>query len=104
MHGAVVTYDIKEFYVNIPTIETLQITQSLLETNNDKITSQQILHLLKTTLHQNYFMFEDNIYQPPTGIAMGSPLSNDIAEIFLQHHEQKLLKHLLEHTQTPTRT
>jgi len=92
-----VTYDIKDLYVNIPTKETLEITQSLLEAKNDNKSSQQILQLLNTILNQNYFMFDNKIFQPSLGIAMGSPLSNDIAEIFLHHHEQKILKHLLEH-------
>ena len=92
-----VTFDIKDLYVNIPTTETLQINKILLETQNNKIISQQILQLLSTTLHQNYFTFDNKIYQPSSGTAMGSPLPNDITEIFLQHHEQRLLKHLLEH-------
>ena len=92
-----VTFDIKDLYVNIPTIETLQIPKIMLETQNKKIISQQILQLLSITLHQNYFTFDNKIYQPSSGTAMGSPLPNDITEIFLQHHEQRLLKHLFEH-------
>ena len=68
----------------------------MLDSQNNKIISQQILRLLNTNLHQNYFTFANKIYQLTTGIAMVSPLSNDITEIFLQHHEQRLLKHLME--------
>ena len=70
---------------------------ALLNAKNDIKLSQQILQLLHTTLNQNSFIFNNKIYQPPSGLAMGSPLSNDIAEIFLQHYEQKLIKHLMEH-------
>jgi hypothetical protein len=38
---------------------------------------------MKTVLYQNYFIFSCNIYQPTKGIAMGSPVSGIIAEIFL---------------------
>ena len=51
---------------------------------------------MKTVLSQNYFTFAGNIYQLPKGIAMGSPISRTIAEIFLQHYENMFIKHLLE--------
>jgi hypothetical protein len=47
-------------------------------------------------VNQNYFQYEGKFYKPTTGIAMGSPLSSVIAEIFLQDLEQNRLKHLLE--------
>ena len=40
--------------------------------------------LLDTILKQNYFKFENKYYQPEKGVAMGSPISALIAEIFLQ--------------------
>ena len=55
-----------------------------------------MIRLLETILQQNYFTFMDNFYQPEKAISMGSPLSNSIAEIFLQHLEHTHLKHLLD--------
>jgi hypothetical protein len=46
--------------------------------------------------NQNYFQYEGKYYKPTTGVAMGSPLSGILAEIFLQDLEQNRLKHLLE--------
>jgi len=40
--------------------------------------------------------FENNLYQPEKGISMGSPISNTIAEIFLQHIENTHLIQLLD--------
>jgi hypothetical protein len=45
-------------------------------------------------LDQNYFSFQDQLYQPEKGVAMGSPISGTIAEIFLQHLENIHIKHL----------
>jgi hypothetical protein len=53
---------------------------------NGQIT-KEIVNLLETTLHQNYFHYNGNYYKPKTGIAMGSPLSGIIGEIFLQNLE-----------------
>jgi hypothetical protein len=64
--------------------------------NNDTQISQQVLILLKEVLSQNYFTFQQRIYQPEQGIAMGSPISGTIAEIFLQHFEDTNIKHLLD--------
>jgi len=55
-----------------------------------------MLSLLKVILSQNYFMFQQKIYQPPQGISMGSPISSLFAEIFLRHYEDANIKHLLD--------
>jgi hypothetical protein len=50
----------------------------------------------KMIMNQNYIQYEDIFYNPTTGIAMGSPLSSILADIFLQNLEQNRIKHLLE--------
>ena len=57
-----------------------------LQNNNIQIT-YQMLSLLKVILSQNYFMFQQKIYQPAQDISMGSPISSLIAEIVLQYYE-----------------
>jgi hypothetical protein len=47
-------------------------------------------------VQQNYFTFQEQIYQPDKGIAMGSHISGIIAEIFLQHVEHTHIKPLLD--------
>jgi hypothetical protein len=91
-----ITFDIKDLYVNILIKETLSIMRNLLSEHNDEHTSQQILKLLETILQQNYFTFQNNTYQPEKGVSMGSPISNIVAEVFIQHLENAHLKHILE--------
>ena len=64
--------------------------------NNQPQISQQILELIKTILYQNDFQYDDKYYQPTKGIAMGSPISSTIAEIYLQYFEETILKHWME--------
>jgi hypothetical protein len=52
--------------------------------------------ILNTILSQNYCQFEESFYQPEKGVAMGSPISSIVAEIYLQYYEQRLVKHCLE--------
>jgi len=58
--------------------------------------THQICNILGTILGQNCFTFQDHCYQPDKGVAMGSPLSGIIAEIFLQHLEDSHIKPLLD--------
>ena len=44
-------------------------------------------------------MLQEQIYQPDKGIAMGSPISGTIMEIFLQHLEHTHIRPLIESKQ-----
>jgi len=90
------TFDIKDLYVNIPIEEILKITEQQLMKNNDKQKTKQIITILHTILRQNYFEYQDTIYHASRGVAMGSPISGTIAEISLQHIENKQIKQLLD--------
>jgi len=91
-----IAFDIKDFYVKISIQETLRIAKTLIVGNNDEHTSKQMITLLEVTLQQNCFAFCNNIYQPMKGVSMGSPVSNTVAEIFLQDLENTHLKQTLD--------
>ena len=85
-----ITFDIKDLYVNTPIDETLNIIKTKLFQNNNTQISHQILSLLRVVLSQNYFTSpppKKKIYQPDQGVSMRSPISGLTAEIFLQHYE-----------------
>jgi hypothetical protein len=87
----------KDLCVNIPVMEILHITNTSLKQNNsDTLVPQQILMLLSLVLNQNYFECDKKCYKPNQGVAMGSPVSGIITEIFLQYYEHPILKHILE--------
>jgi len=69
------TYDIKDLYVNIPIKEILMITKSLLLKHNDAQVTKQIITLLEVILQQNYCSFENTLYQQEKGVCMGFSLS-----------------------------
>ncbi|XP_023725557.1 uncharacterized protein LOC111874349 [Cryptotermes secundus] len=91
------TMDIKDLYVNIPINDVIHITNdSLIQNHIDKTTKDEIIKILQMILNQNYFQYNDKFYKPNSGVAMGSPLSSLMAEVFLQHFEQRKVKLLLE--------
>jgi hypothetical protein len=55
--------------------------------------------LLESVLQQNFFSFQNNTYQPEKGVSMVSPISNTVAEIFLQYLENTHVKYILESKQ-----
>ena len=69
----------------------------LLKNNRvNKCITKEIMIILKMIINQNYFQYDDKFYKQKSGVAMGSPLSSTMAEIFLQDLEQNRIKHLLE--------
>jgi hypothetical protein len=76
-----ITFDIKELYVNIPIQET-NFLKDMLQKNNDPQTTHQILTLLKLNLDKNYLRLQQQNFKPNQDVAMGSPNSGLIAEKF----------------------
>ncbi|XP_055922780.1 uncharacterized protein LOC129953564, partial [Eupeodes corollae] len=88
-----ISLDVTNMYTNIPIDETIQILKENL-TNTATINTQQInelINLIKTILKQNYFTFNDEYYTQTEGLAMGSPLSGLLADIYLNHYENKYI-------------
>ena len=50
------------------------------------------MKLIKVIINQNYFQHRDKNFQPTQGTAKGSPISNTLAEIYLQFSEELIVK------------
>ena len=95
-HQRLLTLDIKDLYVNVPILKTLNLTRAQLIIHIDKQTTHQIMAVLDTILRQKYFFFQGLIYQPDKGVVMGSPISGTMAEVFLQQLEKSIIKHFID--------
>jgi hypothetical protein len=71
----IIIYLIKELYVNIPIQETVRIAKSMILKKNNLQITKQITTLLENILKQNYFSFQNEIYQPEKGVSVESPLT-----------------------------
>jgi hypothetical protein len=92
-----ITLDIKDLYVNLPVQGIIQTTKFWLNRKGcDNTITRQTLHILEIILKQNYFQYNGQYYQPDKGIAMVSPISSTLAEIYLQYLEEISVKHWLE--------
>ena len=80
-----IKFDIKDLYVNVPIEETIQINQTQLSKLNNKQIIQQTIILLQTILNPKLLRFpEQNIPNSERCFNM-FPISNNIAEMFLQN-------------------
>jgi allophanate hydrolase subunit 1 len=97
-HVRIITLDIKNIYVNLPIKGIIQTARFWLNKNNknNKELNEQTLHILNTIMKQNYFQYYDQIFQPQKGIAMGSPISGTMAEIYFKYLEATYIKHWLD--------
>jgi hypothetical protein len=92
-HHTLASFDIVNLYTNVPVKETLEIIENHLK-NNSILTAEtrnELMNLLKITLSQNYFIFNNEYYSQPDGLTMGSPLSGILSEIYLNHIENKYI-------------
>jgi len=77
------TIDIIDLYVNLPIQGILKITNFWLRKNSDPTVTKQTLKLFEVILNQNYLLYDGKFFKSVRGIAMGSPLSGVVAELYL---------------------
>lgn len=96
-----VSFDVKDLYTSIPVNEALNVIKDKLKNEsflpNENV--EELVLITKTILKQNYFTYNGNFYHQNEGLAMGSPLSGTIANIYMSHIEEKLLMKENKHSE-----
>ena len=88
-----ISLEIKNMYTKIPIRETLKILEDNLK-ENKKMNNREIdelINLTKTLLKQNYFTFDKKFFFQESGLAMGSPISGLLADIYFNHFENSYI-------------
>ena len=90
------SFDITNMYSNVPTDELESIIKliSLHQNLDDKIT-EELISMTRTIGKQNYFQFQNKFRIQNIGLAMGSPTSSLLSEIYLQFMESTKLYDIL---------
>lgn len=82
--------DVDSLFTNVPYQETLKILSNILERRRiHPGEANEIVHLTNICMQQNYFKFNGGYYKQKEGLAMGSPLSPLMAEIFMDNFENR---------------
>jgi len=86
------SFDIKDMYTNIPTINLPQILNLICnQTQTPRKFQQELTTLLRTVLKQNYFQYKNQVYKQNAGLAMGAPSSSILSELYLQYVEHTMI-------------
>ena len=84
-------------YTNLPTQGVLEAAIYWMELGGiNREIIKQMTAVLNTIMQQNYFKYNNAYYKPQKGVAMGSPLSGTLAELYLQRLERFYIKHSIE--------
>ena len=78
------SFDIVNLYTNVPVIDTLRVLRDNL-VNAKKLSAEcimEVMDLLDLLLNQNYFTHNKEFYSQLDGVAMGSPLSGLLADVY----------------------
>jgi hypothetical protein len=90
-NSKLISFDVNSLFTKVPKKDVpLTIRDRLLNNQVNPVIIDEILELTSTCLNQNYFLFKNNYFQQLDGVAMGSPLSPLLAEMFLDGFESNL--------------
>ena len=89
-------YDITALFTSVPIDPALNIIKDLLQkdeklSDRTVLSVQNIIEILGFCLHNTYFSFQNKFYEQFEGVAMGSPVSPIVANLYMEHFERKAL-------------
>ena len=92
-----VSFDVTNLFTQGPVDEALQVIEERLSANNSLIEKTsipvlQLTEIIEICLRTTYFQFQETFYEQLNGAAMGSPLSPVVANLYMEHLEEKALR------------
>jgi len=81
-----VSFDVEFLFTQVPIKNTLNIIKASHEVSSD------LIPLIKHCLTTTYFSYNNQFYEQTSGMAMGSPISPVITNIFMGHFEKEALR------------
>ena len=86
------SFDVTSLYTNVTINDTLSTIEDLLKndsnfSNKTNIPVKNFLDLVTLVLTKTWYLFDGSFYSQINGVAMGSPASSVVAEIYMQARE-----------------
>ncbi|VDQ07525.1 unnamed protein product [Trichobilharzia regenti] len=96
------SFDVVSLFTSIPICDSLDIMKYEHENNQEVFTKSllsidEVIKCLKLCLESTYFTFKDKLYCQTNGVAMGSPASPIVANLYMKALEKKALTSLICH-------
>jgi hypothetical protein len=97
-NARLISFDINNLFTCVPKAESVLRAQAALNNaTTPKKLSKELISLINMVINQNYFSFNNRFYIQSDGLAMGSPLSPLLAELFLDSLEETLFNSQIQH-------
>ena len=89
-----ILFDDTSLFTNIPLSEAIDIAINLIFENSAdiKFTKCELQKCFKIAASETHFTFNGSIYDQIDGVAMGSPLTPVLANLFMGSHEQNWIE------------
>jgi hypothetical protein len=78
-----ISFDVVSLFTKIPLDEAIQIIK--------EVTDPETTNLAKVYLRSTFFSYQGEFYEQTSGVAMGSPLSPIVANLFMENFEKRAL-------------
>ena len=88
--------DVGSLFTNMPLEETIEICINELFKESETVqglSKTEFKELLSLATKDSHFIFDGTLYKQIDGVAMGSPLSPTLANVFIVYHEKNWLEH-----------
>ena len=84
------SYDVKALFTSVPTTQATNIIKKLLEQDQELqqrtlLSIDNIISLLEFCLKSTYFSFQGKYFEQLEGVAMGSPISSIVANLYIEN-------------------
>lgn len=91
-----ISFDVVSLFTSIPTTLVLRVTRNRLEADptiseRTNMSVDSIMNLLEFVLDNNYFIVDGTFYKQIFGCPMGSPVSAILANLVMEHVEERAL-------------
>ena len=106
LHGDYLySYYVSALFTSVPIDPALNINKDLLEqddTLHDRsvLSVQNIIELFGFCLHNIYFSFQNKFYEQVEGVAIESPFSPIVANLYMEYFEREALRSASNHSTT----
>ncbi|XP_047543370.1 uncharacterized protein LOC125075702, partial [Vanessa atalanta] len=84
-----VSFDVQSLFTCLPIQDCIEIVKRKLQTHNMPIEYAELLHHCLTS---GYLLWNDEFYVQVDGVAMGSPVSPVVADLFMEDLEERALR------------
>ena len=91
-----ISFDVKSLFTMVPIVDSMTIIKDRLLADEDledrtTLSAEEICRLTELCLKSTYFKHGEQFFEQKDGMAMGSPLSPFVANIFMEDFEQTAL-------------